>query len=175
MRQKGKIPNGGIGTSAKSSAAGFVQLKLINRLDPSLSIHIKELIVPRISSKLLDSSFSLTFDAELLPEQLVDPLCNRPGNIDLLLGVGAWAEIVREPMKRKIQDGLHVMAQLTIFGWVIYGQMARCSHMRLRSCHVSADSEDIRLDKLLLQFWEADSLPQQHELTPGEQRAEVAY
>lgn len=104
-RTKTRIPINGIG--AVSTAAGLVSLKLSHREVNSPFILAKALIVAKISSRLPDRRFDMPFDGELAPKELADPLCNIPGDIDLLLGAGvwaSWASIVREPIKRKVNN-----------------------------------------------------------------------
>lgn len=172
-RTKVHIPITGIG--ATSTAAGFVKVKLVHRLDPKFTINVQLLVVTKISSNLPDHPFDMPFADVLLAEEMADPLSNVPGRVDILLGAGAWAQIVREKILRKNLNGQTVIAQSSIFGWIISGQMATCTHLRLCSCHVAVCDDDVQLDKLLLKFWEADAFPQIRPWSAAEQRAEDIF
>lgn len=95
-----------------------------------------------------------------------------PGNIDLLIGAGMWANIINDYVIRKGTNENIMVAQSTSLGWVVSGHADACNHIRLLSCHIAADSQDARLDKLLLHFWKADDLPEKR---PDERRAEEIF
>lgn len=172
-RIKTNIPIDGIGST--TIAKGMVDLKLLHRSKESEGISIRALVVTKISSRLPDRPFNAPFSQLLPDDELADPLHSKPGNIDLLLGAGVWATIVRSDIMRNDVNGLHAVAQRTTFGWVIYGQIASCSYLRIRSCHVSSDIDDARLDRMLLKFWNADGFPVRRQWTPDEQRAEEIF
>lgn len=131
--------------------------------------------MPRISDQLPDRSFESPFAESIADEELADPTFNQPNNIDLLLGAGAWASIVNDKILRKQHNDYHTVAQSTIFGFVIYGQIPSATHLRLRSCHTTLELEDAKIDQILVKFWNADSIPEERQWTAEEQRAEEIF
>lgn len=163
------------GIGATSVANGVVTMTLVHRLTENPRLTIKALVVPRIASSLPDHSFVMPFADELPLEVLADPQHNVPGRVDMLLGAGVWANILNSQIKRKLINGSASLAQSTSFGWVVYGQMPICSHLRVANCQVISDQLDASLDRLLLSFWSADDMHPQRMWTKEEQRAEDVF
>lgn len=172
-RTKGSIQITGIGST--SSAAGFVKVSLFHRVKPEHVCNGKFLVVRNITRRLPDQRFDMPFDDALAMQELADDTLNVPGNIDILIGAGMWASIVRSGIIREQANEGFVVAQSTAFGWVVSGHAASCNHIRLLSCHIATDDQDARLDKLLLDFWKADSLAEEPSWTPNEQLAEDIF
>lgn len=172
-REKVAIPINGVGSS--TCATGIVNIVLAHRTNDNIQVPIRALIVPHISGHLPDVTFVSPFDGAIAIDELADPTYDRPGAIHLLLGAGAWAAIVKDQMLRKKQNDDHAIAQSTLFGWIVYGQLSSMASIRLHSCHVDADIEDARLDQLLIKFWNADSIPSDRQWTADEQRAEDIF
>lgn len=158
-----------------TTAHDMVTITLTHHSDPTQFIKVKALIVSRISGQLPDRKFDSPFMHQIVDSQLADPSFNMPGPIDLLLGAGAWAMIIREPLQYSRASDAKATAQLTQFGWVIFGQIAQVTHVRLRSCHLSMESDDARLDEMLVKFWNANSIPKTRQWTPAEQLAEDVF
>ena len=98
---------------------------------------------------------------------LADPTFHKPGKVDLLIGVEAWADIIIQESKTgKAQEP---MAQRTIFGWAIVGWYTPDS-LSLTSLpspvHVTASHEST--DAILLRFWESEDISSSATLTPEE-------
>lgn len=130
------------GIGATSMANGVVTMTLVHRLTDNPHLTIKALVVPSIASSLPDHKFVMPFADELPLEVLADPQHNIPGRVDMLLGAGVWANILNSQIKRKLINGSAALAQSTSFGWVVYGQMALCSHLRVANCQVISDQLD---------------------------------
>lgn len=134
-RSKTKVPISGIGAS--TVANGIVDITLVLRTDENIQIRLKACIMPRISDQLPDKSFDSPFYDSIANEELADPTFNQPNNVDLLLGAGAWAAIICDNIRRTQFNGHYAVAQSTIFGFVIYGEIPSAAHIRLRSCHTA--------------------------------------
>lgn len=173
VRNKTKYAIHGIGADAVANR--MVDLHIIHRANDTDPVLVKALVVPRIASYLPDRKFTPPFNDIIPLGELADPIHNYPGPIDILLGAGVWANIVCDGIKRNIINDRQSIAQLTTLGWVIYGQISTCSHLRLYNCHMSSDEEDIHLDKLMLRFWNADAIPEARQWTAEEQLAEQIF
>lgn len=106
-------------------------------------------------------------------EKLADSAFFKPGKVDMLLGAGVWASIV-EPSIKKFKNNPLLLAQNTKLGYVVYGQTLEVSLNR-SSYFLTSPNEDIRLDELLLKYWNADDIPSVRKWTPDEERAEVNF
>lgn len=172
-RNKTKVVVTGIGP-ADTNANGFVTITLVNCVKPNQCLNVQAIIVPRITDPVPAQAFTSPFTDDISKDELADPLHHRPGRIDLLLGAGAWADIINDEIQRKSTNGHQAVAQSTLFGWVIFGQMYTAAHTRLQSCHSMA-FEDARVDELLIKYWNADLIPEQRQWTREEQRAENIF
>lgn len=143
-RTKGVIPIAGIGTS--SATAGFITTSLFHRIEPTHICDAKFLVVRNITRRIPDRRFEMPFSDALSEQELADDTLNVPGNVDILIGAGMWADIVGDQIIRKQTSNGIIMAQSTAFGWVISGHAALCNHIRLLSCHIAVDIRDARLD-----------------------------
>lgn len=172
-RSKGSCKITGIGAAAMAS--GIVEINLIHHAKNTEPIAIKALIVKTIARRSPDKRLPHVFDAELQEQELADPVYYIPGKIEMLFGAGFWASIVCDTIKRKNSNKQQAIAQLTQFGWVIYGHINTCSHLRIRANHLACEIDDIRLDKLLIRFWDGESMRVSESWTPSEQEAEDIF
>lgn len=151
--------------------SGIVQLTLTHRARNTERITVHALIVPRICSLMPDRLFESPFDNLLQRADLADPTYCLPGEIHLLLGADVWAKIVNEGIHRMQARDRTVVAQATMFGYVVFGQMASAKHVRIRSCHISSEVGDTQLDQMLIKFWNADIISEKRQWTLDEQLA----
>lgn len=172
-RKRTKIPIGGIGTT--TIANGVVNITVTNRNDHTKSIQLQAYVVPRITGRMPDRKFDSPFKSSIDDCDLADPSYNRPGEINMLLGVGVWAAII-EPniLRSKINDDI-IVAQSTLLGYVIGGHVPIACHIRLRSCHILEEIEDAKIDQWLVRQWNADTIPKQRQWTAEEQHAETVF
>lgn len=172
-REKTRVPIDGLGST--TVAAGIVNLTLTHRNDVNVQIQISAFVVSHIIANLPNSRMDSPFDNEIPTDQLADPAYKVPAGIDILLGAGAWAAIVTDKMHRICSNGHYAIAQLTAFGWVIYGHMFPYKNDCARICQATIDVEDARIDQLLIKYWNADSIPKARQWTADEQRAEDIF
>lgn len=172
-RNKTRIPIGGVG--APIMAHGVVTFRLSHRTYSSQCINVKALIVHKISGLMPDYKFDSPFEDKIDNGHLADPSYNVPGHINLLLGAGVWSSIVQDQLQHSRLEHMYATAQLTHFGWVIFGQYTQVSHLLLRSCHTTTNNDDAALDQMLVKYWNSDAIPQTRQWTPDEQRAEEIF
>lgn len=172
-RSNSRVLLSGIGST--SAANGVVDMVLVPRLVDHAQVNIKALVVPAIASSLPDRKFTMPFADELASAVLADPWHNIPGRVDMLLGAGVWATILNDGIMRKMINGSVALAQSTSFGWVVYGQMASCLHLRIANCQVKNLQTDVALDRLLLRFWSGDEMYPKRAWTEEEHRAEEIF
>lgn len=173
-RERNRVPIEGLGST--TMATGVVRLILTHRENFNVQFRVTALVVQRITGKIPDETMNGSpFDKSIPVHELADPAYKTAANINILLGAGAWAEIVMDKMHRVCSDGRHAVAQLTSLGYVIFGHMIAPTMARLRSCHAAIDIEDAKIDQMLLKFWNADAIPKDKQWTAEEQLAEEIF
>ncbi|XP_041448470.1 uncharacterized protein LOC121404024 [Drosophila obscura] len=94
----------------------------------------------------------------VLPQLAADPSFHRSSQIDVLIGADILPSILLSGFRSNICGSL--LGQETIFGWVLSGPVAADSSRMISSftTKISVRS-DVRLEKLLIKFWEVEDLP----------------
>lgn len=160
---------------ATTISNGIVDITLVHHTDDNVTIAIQAYIVANICGRMPYKRFDSPFANTIEDSKLADPTFNRPGMIELLLGAGALAAIINEDLHRSSSNNNHAVAQSTLFGWVIYGQIPSAAHVRLQNCTTTVECDDAKLDQLLLRFWNADAMPEDRQWTVEEKRAEDIF
>lgn len=137
----------GVGQNSTLSPNGSATVQLSSTHDNN-RISATVYILPSITTMLPSAQVRFEYNINL-PSPLADPLWHQPKHIDVLLGADTYCRLI-QPGVQKLNESL--VAQNTIFGWILSGQLSTnivnshhiCSHT------VTADS----VDKLLRRFWE---------------------
>ncbi|XP_060875890.1 uncharacterized protein LOC132949125 [Metopolophium dirhodum] len=135
---------------------------------PSLSIDA--LIVPQITGKTPQISFTPGQWTHIHHLPLADPSYHIPGDIDLLLGADILPSILCDSLISGSAG--EPTALKTIFGWVLFGPTTTAPPVSLATMCVSTSSN---LDATLRKFWELEELPVVHHLSPDDKVAEEIY
>lgn len=121
------------------------------------SIHASLIIVPHITALLPNQSFPLPDILSARKQELADQRFNYSKQIDILLGISLWTQIIKEPIER-LNDEL--ILQNSIFGWLVCGNINFPAQSVNSNVHTVQASEivdeDERLDKLIVRFWELE-------------------
>ncbi|XP_048486351.1 uncharacterized protein LOC119694820 [Plutella xylostella] len=105
---------------------------------------------------------------------LADPTYTKPGKIDVLLGAEVYAEILQDGLIKQSEGSL--LAQNTIFGWILSGRAARGPE-ELAKANVMSMHVQVKEDDLLKKFWEMENEPNtiHKEMTKSEKRCEEIF
>lgn len=160
---------------ASTISRGIVNVSLVHRTKDNIRINIQAFIVNNVCGTLPCRSFESPFAEVIANDELADPAFNQPSGVELLLGAGAWAAITDKNVRHINHNNNHAVAQSTLFGWVIYGQIPAAMHLRLRNCNTVVELENAKLDQLLLRFWNGDEVPRERQWTAEEKRAEEVF
>ncbi len=158
------------GTEAPSSTHRTT-LHLVPSVKKADGITLSPAIVDKITIDL-PTQPAFTDDIPILKTlQLADPRFNRPGKIDILLGMDVYQSIV---FPKILKVSSFITAQYTIFGWLLYGQADSganvTAYLTLHS--VSEDTSN----QLLRAFWEVEEVhTPKDSYTDEEQLALVHY
>ncbi|XP_075161709.1 uncharacterized protein LOC142234459 [Haematobia irritans] len=143
----------GLGGQVVANSNSLCALSLFSESHDKV-IDIKTIVVPRITRLL--PGFSIpkpTNFADLNGLELADPNIFSPGHVDLLLGSNVIPHLLLEGVKSICGS---LVAQSTIFGWVISGPISVCtvSSFSIQTTEVSNDM----LSRQLKQFWDQEEL-----------------
>lgn len=136
------------------------------------TINIEAIVVPKIT-RLLPSFFvpKNNFLSDDLDElNLADPHFHSPGQVDLLLGSNVIPSLLLEGVKTVCKS---LIAQATIFGWVISGPV-RFNPASSFALQATEASDDI-ISQQLRQFWEQEEVPAKPEPTAEDKYCENLF
>lgn len=148
-----------------------VSLRVESRHNPDVSVLVNAYVLPSLTSLLPATRLSPTEWVEIETLTLADPTYNTPGKIDMLLGAEVYAEILVDGIKKHSEENL--MAQNTIFGWILSGRLSRENESESKdsviSMHVNMNEDDS-----LKRFWEIENEPDliEKEMTKSEKLCE---
>lgn len=139
--------------------------------NPNFEIEVSGLVLPQLTGRLPSSTirFPISYSFENL--RLADPNFAQSGNVDILIGGDIYPQILLEGVRKNILDSL--IAQNTIFGWVLTGPLQDCS-LNSSTTYVSFCTE-VSLDKQLEKFWKLEEIPQASITRPEDEYCEEFY
>ncbi|XP_015120547.1 uncharacterized protein LOC107043528 [Diachasma alloeum] len=144
----------GVGGSSSGTTTGEVHLTL-------QSIHSEERIEVTAHSLERLTSTLPSFSAEGLKWdhieglELADPHFRVSAPIDLLVGADVFGQVIKPNV---IRGGVQApVAQLTSFGWIVYGPAGPDQPTSCSSHHLSVSNDE--LNDLLTKFWVQEEVP----------------
>ncbi|XP_029167433.1 uncharacterized protein LOC114937930 [Nylanderia fulva] len=113
-RRAAAIPIFGIGAQRSSVSNGLVSLTVISQVHKEISLEIDTLVLPKLTAYLPSTRVEYTQWPHIHGLKLADPNFATPEKIDLILGANAYAQILKEGIRRgKIGEPI---AQRTTLG-----------------------------------------------------------
>lgn len=149
-----------------------VLVTLVNRSKDEVQIPFEALVVPKIPGLFPDEFIRQT---NLSLNELADPHYHIPNPVDLLLGAGVWASIIT-PQVEQLPTVPQLVVQSTLLGKVIFGKSENPGK-GLKSFHMTSPpvDDDMKLDQLLLRYWNADEIPTPRKWTADEEAVEANF
>lgn len=153
-RRKYSIDVVGVGSSKLSTNRGCVSCSIVprHRDDPLLSV--EAIILPTISSNMPKLQLDVSLSKRFHNLQLADPDFDKPGAIDLLLGVQHFSDILSD-------NCVHIKGQPaaldTVFGFLIFGKIPSTQST---SVSTSLLTQTPPLEDLIRRFWESEEAVQ---------------
>lgn len=150
-----------------------VFISLMHRSRDDVEIPIEALIFPKIGGSFPDEFIN---KSHIESDKLADPEFHIPRSVDLLLSVGVWATIICPAIERS-PSLPNMVAQLTSLGYVIYGLSGEGVSRGRKSYRLAVieKEDDIKLDQLLLKYWNADEIPIPRKWTCEEELVEANF
>ncbi|XP_075163827.1 uncharacterized protein LOC142236490 [Haematobia irritans] len=160
----------GLGGQIVANSNSVCSISLFSELNDKV-VDIKTIVVPKIT-RLLPSFFvpRPNSASDLNQLDLADPNFDSPGHVDLLLGSNVIPHLLLEGVRNVCGS---LIAQATIFGWVISGPVAdsSVSSFSIQATEISNDM----LGQQLRQFWEQEEIPKEVLSTPDEEYCENLF
>lgn len=154
-------------TSAKSKKLSSFSIS--SRFDSNLELNIQALVVPYLSGNLPSCSINPLAFTNLPNVKLADSKFYESSRIDLLIGADIYNTILLDRVERNVCGSL--VAQETIFGWIITGSVQPNQQISTFASFVSEDT----LEKQLKRFWEVEDIPQNPIKSPSDTFCENLY
>ena len=124
--KRGKIDTViGVGKSSSLPVHGEVQLKVSSRFTGKTQLALNALAISYISRHVVARHQPVEAWGHLKGLQLADDFRESPAEIELLLGADVYGHILEEGLR--IGPPGFPTAQLTIFGWTLFGPLGRNS------------------------------------------------
>lgn len=151
-----------------------VSLRVESRHSPESSIQVNAYVLHSLTSLLPAAELTVPEWSEIGHLPLADPTYTKPGKIDVLLGAEVYAEILQDGLIKQSEGSL--LAQNTIFGWILSGRAARGPE-ELAKANVMSMHVQVKEDDLLKKFWEMENEPNtiHKEMTKSEKRCEEIF
>ncbi|XP_063390141.1 uncharacterized protein LOC134675762 [Cydia fagiglandana] len=149
------------------------EIQIVSRINESYKLNCTAYVTKEVTDIMPVTKIDKEQWSQLHGLELADPTYYNPGEIDLLLGVHVYTDILMSGVI-KGKPGSPI-AQQTLFGWIISGGAPAEEHGKngkIVSMHLS-----VSLDNMLQRFWESETLDNESKdtLTPQEKRAEEIY
>ncbi|XP_055522479.1 uncharacterized protein LOC129716669 [Wyeomyia smithii] len=146
------VPITGIG-SVRSTIKQKCTINVRSRCN-DYSFLVNCLVSPKITGRI--PSVKINLDNWELPQglKLADPSFHEPSQIDLLIGMD-WFYDIMKPGCLKLNDDLPSLHDSQL-GWLVGGKLLErsCSNLAMNSCAVSVDP----MEELMHKFWEVESV-----------------
>lgn len=159
----------GVGSSV-TRINSIVRLTIFSTSNAEFCLPIEAYVISKqVTNKLPSKSIITGSWPHIQGLQLADPTYNKPGSIDLLLGVEEYVNIIQQEII-KGPPGTPC-AQKTHLGWILFGQIGEPKHdaPSLKVMHHQID-----LDNMLKSMWELES-ETTRKFTQEEIRCEEIY
>lgn len=161
----------GIGGEVIGNSNSICKLTLYSKRH-NRYVHIEAIVVPKVTRVL--PNFTLTkspiSSADFNDLELADPNFHLPSHVDLLIGSNVLPQILLEGVKCIAHS---LMAQSTIFGWVISGPITVTSVSSF-----SISTSELPVDPLceqLRMFWEQEEVSGQRPFSKDDEFCEELY
>ncbi|XP_066590827.1 uncharacterized protein [Prorops nasuta] len=157
----------GVTGGAVHSVSSETELILQSVKPDQASLKVTPLILPKITNYRPRSYSPLEFP-QLSSLDLADEYASAKNPIDILIGADYYPQLV---LNQTIHSSNHALiAQATLFGWVVSGTLA--SHVHTATVNVLHCCD---LDKSFRDFWEIEEVPSIYSLTPEDQLCEDIF
>ena len=156
QKTRTNISVSGIGGTDAGKIASQVEINFTSHYPTRQQFSTSALVLPKLTSHLPERTIEPAA-IPALPKNLLlaDPEFAESGKIDLLLGAGLFAEIVKEGSHKF--NGKQLLLQNTELGWILTGRLMEPSTVLYTRCLITMTE----LDEKMKAFWEMEEMPPQ--------------
>lgn len=147
-------PVHGIGNTYAGRVRSVVQLEIRSSHHTEFALRADTLVMKSITGMLPHSRCTYSAWPHIANLTLADPTFATPGTIDILLGGDVYKHIIMPGMLKGADDA--PLAQSTVFGWILSGQVEQNAQRDQLYTHLSALHTCIDIDTRLKSFWEIE-------------------
>ncbi|XP_066585463.1 uncharacterized protein [Prorops nasuta] len=157
----------GVTGGAVRNVSSKAELILQSVKHDQASLKVTALILPKITNYSPRSYSPLEFP-QLGSLDLADEYASARNTIDILIGADYCPQLLLNQIIHSSNRAL--IAQDSLFGWVVYGTLASPTHTATVNVLHCCD-----FDKTLRDFWEIEEVPSTYSLTPEDQLCEDIF
>ena len=155
-RKNDRVCLNGIAGVSAGTTRGSVYLKIGSRFSEEF-IFINAYILNKVTSKIPLEQFNIQELDYLKNISLADDNFARPAECDIILGSDCFFTILRNA--RIVGSQGQPIAQSTIFGWVVAGQIQNNYNISsITQSHVICMESENNIDSVLQKFWQTEEL-----------------
>ncbi|XP_071639833.1 uncharacterized protein [Temnothorax longispinosus] len=153
-RSNSSISLAGIGGQGTNKTKGITSFVIKPRFSSKFEIKTTAYILPKLTSSIPSLSYDKDAWLHLKNLNLADPSFNKPGSINLIIGIDLYTQIIEKGIVKGEPNT--PIAQLTKLGWIVSG-LASLNQIRshAQGYHVSVNDD---LHDLLKRFWETEEV-----------------
>ncbi len=167
-KQRTSVEVTGVGGIKAMHSKWKTHVRLYSKVNKSF-LDVELFVVPKLTNEINRVSSNKLIEWKHVEGlELADPLFHKAGEVDILLGMDAAPYILTGEIRHSTRN--QPVAQNTIFGWVLGGNVANEPHKIIRTHHVSCHVNDI-----LRKFWELEEIPHSTALTLEEEACEKHF
>nr|XP_034174839.1 uncharacterized protein LOC117601764 [Osmia lignaria] len=156
-RQRSSLDVHRVGGARTSQTNGVVNISFHSNYRP-LSVTIQAHVLAKVTTCLpSDPPARPTLPSHLEKLNLADPQFLKSGPVDIILGADEYGQVIKPNIIRHASTPL--IAQLSIFGWLIIGPLVGIQTIRRTSHQVTVNNTDRQLSELLSRFWTQEEPP----------------
>ncbi|XP_055842769.1 uncharacterized protein LOC129909721 [Episyrphus balteatus] len=164
----------GVNSSVTATSNKMCSFTLRSKFDKQFSLSARALVLKTVSDSLPSISIDIGNTQNLFDFPLADPCFNQSGKIDLLIGADLYPLIIRDGLKFNVFQ--RIMAQNTVFGWVLLGPLEPpISQNNIEYTRSLSFFNEVTVDEEIQRFWKLEELPQILFLTAAEQFCENLF
>lgn len=159
----------GVGNAARQTANSLVNSEIMSRHDETDKFYMNAVVLQKVSN-YRPKPFNMSLVSKWADLQLATSSKITKANIDVIIGVDYLPRILKGVTM--VSDDKKLIAQETIFGWVISGSVrSGC----LSPCYSITSHTCNSLDNLLERFWQQEEIPSKSTLSLEDEQCEKLF
>ncbi|GFQ81674.1 retrovirus-related Pol polyprotein from transposon 17.6, partial [Trichonephila clavata] len=149
---------------------GEVDLLFTSHFESDLQISTSAFVIEKVTDKIPHVSLPANICYKFNDLRLADPSFHKSANIDILLGVNVFLNLINGEIIKRAPNLPFAMS--TKLGWIISGTTNLESP---NSNPVVVNHLSVNTDNLVKSFWELESIPNSSPITREEKRCELRF